>query len=587
MIDVLWSIPPWVAVLLAAVVVLVTPRKFGHGFATATLLGVIVFSLAAPTGSVSGTLFGFDVVFLLVDSFTRMLGIGFGFLGAAAMVYSYASKASRIQSAFALSYVGSTLGVCFSGDWLTLVFFYELMAVTSTVLIWHYGGRAVRPGFRYAIWHGIGGSLVLLAVMWHYAAVGTLAFAEAGLASGLPMIVGVIGIGINIGFVGVHTWLPDAYPVPHVAASVFLSVFTTKSGVYVLYRALPEGDGGLVIAYMGGIMAVYGVVYALLQHDMRALLSYHIMAQVGYMTAGVGIGTALAVSGGMAHVLNNILYKALLFMAVGVIIYRTGTEDLYELGGLWREMPITAVSFAIGALSIAAFPGFNGYISKTMVMDAALYSGHEALWLLLLIGGLGTFLSFIKLGYYAFLHGPADRLVRDATTGQTVAMVSVSAACVLLGVFPEALYSIAPEVPADVQVYTATNLAKGFGLAVAGVVGFAIVRPTLSALGHIPDVNKITHPGGFYLGRWSVLAVTESFTAIDRVAVAIARWSYDFGANPAGGLSRIIDRLPAIERLRALSPAQYNDTTYHLRSGIGRTVLLMTIIVTVVVVIVV
>ena len=582
MTEAIFAIPPWVVVLIAAGLLFVIPRKLGYALGFLSLLWVLAYSLLAPAGQVEAVFLGFDTVPLLVDPFSRLLGIGFGVLGAAAVLYAYAADADRRTGGLALTYVTATLALCFSGDWLTMIFAYELMAVTSTLLIWAYGGRAIRRGFRYALWHGIGGSVVLLAVMWHVAETGTLAFEPGGLASGMPLVLGVLGVGINLGFVGLHTWLPDAYPAPHIAASVFLSVFTTKSSVYVLYRALPEADAAVLVAYMGGLMAVYGVVYALLQHDMRALLSYHIVAQVGYMTAGVGIGTSLALSGAMAHLFNNVLYKSLLFMAVGVIIYRTDTEDLYKLGGLWRQMPITAIAFAIGALSIAAFPGFNGFVSKNMVMDAALYEGHEALWILLLVGGLGTFLSFIKLGYYAFLHGPATQTVRDATPGQSIAMVTVAGLCVVLGLFPDVLFDLAPQTPADTVVYSTSNLVKGVGLAVAGVVGFFIVRPTLAGLGHIPDVDRILHPGGFYLGKTLVFAVTESYAAVDRVVAGVTMWCYRFGADPAGELSSILDDAPT--RLRSLSPSRHGQTTLHLRSDIGRTMLVMAALTTVVLV---
>ncbi len=582
MTDALFAIPPWVPVLVATALIMVLPRKLGYALGLLSLGWVVAYSLIVPAGQVEAVFLGFDTVPLQVDEFSRLLGVGFGVLGSAAVLYAYAVGARRRLGAFALGYVAATLAVCFSGDWLTLIFAYEAMALASTLLIWEFGGRAVRRGYRYALWHVIGGSLVLLAVMWHVAETGTLAFESTGLSSGMPLLLGVIGLGVNLGFVGLHTWLPDAYPAPHIAASVFLSVFTTKSAAYVLYRALPEADGAIIVAYMGGLMAVYGVVYALLQHDMRALLSYHIVAQVGYMTAGIGIGTSLALSGAMAHVFNNILYKALLFMAVGIIIYRTDTEDLYELGGLWRQMPITAGAFAIGALSIAAFPGFNGFVSKNMVMDAALYEGHELLWLLLLVGGLGTFLSFIKLGYYAFLHGPATTTVRDATPLQSIAMVSIAGLCVLLGLLPGLLLDLVPAAPADTSVYTVSNLVKGIGLAVAGVVGFFIVRPTLAGFGHIPDIDRLLHPGGFYLGKGLVYLVTGIFAIVDRFVAGVAAWSYRFGADPAGELTTLFERIPDDSWLASLSPAEHGDSTAHLRADIGRTMLILTALVTVV-----
>ncbi|MEF8813618.1 MAG: proton-conducting transporter membrane subunit, partial [Halovenus sp.] len=394
-------VPPGLFVLAAALLAVVLPRRLGHAVGVLATGGVASIAWLAPEGAhLQVTVFGvFEAVLYNVDPFSRLMGLIFGFIGAVAVIYSSASDADRIQTAFALSYVGTSLGAVYAGDWLTLVFFWELMAVTSTLLVWHYGGVAVRAGFRYAVLHGIGGSLLLAGIVWHYAEVGSVAFsAHPGMAGGIPAALAAVGIGVNVGFVGLHAWLPDTYPRPHLAASVFLCVYTTKTGVYGMFRAFP--DGHLWIAYMGGAMAVFGAFVALLQSDMRRLLSYHIQSQVGYMVAGVGLGgaaigyggaeyyyDALATAGAFGHVFNHILYKGLLFMTVGVIIYRTGKETLDEVGGLGRHMPLTAITFAVAALSIAGFPGFNGFVSKGMIIGAADKKELEALWYLLLLGG--------------------------------------------------------------------------------------------------------------------------------------------------------------------------------------------------------
>ncbi len=582
------AVPPALIVGVVAALAAVLSRRRAHVLGLFGTVATLAFVWLAPDGShLETTLFGFEVVLFQVDGISRLMGLIFAFIGAAAVLYSVGTRVEARQTAIALSYVATSLGAVFAGDWLTLVFFWELMAVTSTVLVWHYGGRAIRTGFRYAIIHGIGGNLVLGAVLWHYVEAGTFLMSAdpTGIAGGMPALLAALGIGINVGFVGLHTWLPDTYPSPHVAASVFLCVYTTKTGVYAMYRAFPEGH--LWIAYMGGAMAVFGVTLALFQSDMRRLLSFHIQSQVGYMVAGVGIGASLATAGAFEHVFNHILYKSLLFMAVGVIIYRTGTENLYELGGLWREMPITAVAFAIGALSISGFPGFNGYISKGMVMDGAMYAGHEPLWLLLLLGGLGTFLSFIKLGYYAFLHGDTDRLVRDASTPQALAMGSVAALCVLLGVAPGLLHGIVPQTPADLHHFGTSHLAKGFGLAIAGVLGFVVVRPSLSSIGSVAGIGPTLHRAGFVSGRLTMLAVTETYARVDQTAASIATTGYETAADPVGMISRVLDRFEADSWLGARSPARKNDTTYHLRLGIGGTLLVMAATVTLVLVIVV
>ncbi|WP_256298995.1 Na(+)/H(+) antiporter subunit D [Haloarchaeobius salinus] len=532
-------VPPFVPVLLAALVLPFVSRRVGHAVGVVATGAVVPYVWLVADGQHLPTeLFGFDVVLFNVDAFSTLMGLVFGFIGAVAVLYSWASNADSVQTAFALGYVGTSLGAVFGGDWLTLVFFWELMAVTSTLLVWHYGGRAVRAGFRYALLHGIGGTLLLGAVVWHYVEVDSFLFTAApdGMAGAVAPVLAAIGIGVNVGFVGLHAWLPDTYPRPHIAASVFLCVYTTKTGVYGMYRAFPEGQ--LAIAYMGGIMAVFGATYALFQNDMRRLLSYHIQSQVGYMVAGVGIGSTLAQAGAMAHVFNHILYKGLLFMTAGVVIYRTGRSDLKKLGGLAREMPITAGTFTVAALSIAGFPLFNGFVSKGIVVSASHYDfpkgplavgGFTTLELLLLLGGVGTFLSFIKFGYYAFYHGEYDGSVPDANRGQTVAMVSVAALCVGFGVFDSALFAILPyDVTSESVVshayvtYTVDHVVEGLVLAVIGLVGFALIKKPLKRLGRVPDVDSLYNPLAMYGTRWLVVATTELYAAVDRAAVATA-----------------------------------------------------------------
>lgn len=563
MAEPLTAVMPAILVFAAALVVPLVSRRVGHALGVLATGVVVPWSLLAPAGAhLPAQLFGFDVVLFNVDEFSRLMGIIFGLIGAVAVTYSYASDADNAQTAYALTYVGSSLGAVFAGDWLTLILFWELMAVTSTVLVWHYGGKAVRASFRYALVHGIGGNLVLAAVVWHYAAVGSFLFSAApGMVGTVPAVLAAVGIGVNVGFVGLHAWLPDTYPRPHVAASVFLCVYTTKTGVYAMYRAFPEGQ--LAIAYMGGAMAVFGATMALLQNDMRRLLSYHIQSQVGYMVAGVGIGSALATAGAFGHVYNHILYKSLLFMTVGVVIYRTGEESLKKVGGLAREMPLTAITFTIAALSIAGFPGFNGFVSKGMVIGAAHKKHLDALWYLLLLGGVGTFLSFIKLGYYAFLQGDYDGTVADANRWQSVAMSLVALLCVLYGLVPDLLFGLLPlQGEFHFETYTVSHIAEGLALAAAGVVGFVLLKRPLSKVGRVPDIDSVYNPLAFYGTRALVFAVTDFYAAVDRAVVDLTTRTKAVAADPT----------TAVERATGYE-------TVYLRSGIGRSILVLTVVV--------
>ena len=551
MASALTAIPPVVFVLAAALAAGLagSRRRLGHLLGGGVTALVTVWIWVVPSGThLAGQLFGFDAVFFAVDPFSRVVGLVFAFIATVAVAYSWATGAESKQTAYALTYVGSSLGAVFAGDWLTMVVWWELMAVTSTILVWDYGGKAVRAGFRYAILHGIGGSLVLAAIAWHYVEVGSFLFTAAdGMVGTVPQLLAAIGIGVNVGFIGLHAWLPDTYPRPHVAASVFLCVYTTKTGVYAMYRAFPEGH--LWIAYMGGAMAVFGAAAALLQNDMRRLLSYHIQSQVGYMVAGVGIGSALAQAGAFGHVFNHILYKSLLFMTAGAVIYRTGEENLKYLGGLARKMPVTAAAFTVAALSIAGFPGFNGFVSKGIVISASHYTfvkgplvvgDFYTLEILLLIGGVGTFLSFIKFGYYAFLHGPYEGgTVTPAPRAQQVAMVLVAGLCVFYGVFDGALFALLPFDVTDGAVvdhvyttYTVVHILEGLALAAAGVAGFALLKKPLSKVGRVPDVDAAYNPLAFYGTRALVRGVTETYAAVDRVAVAAADAAADVRADP-------------------------------------------------------
>jgi multicomponent Na+:H+ antiporter subunit D len=581
---VLTSLPPYVVLAAAAFLVLALPRRAGH--AAAALATAFTFVQAVLLGDggtgahVATQLFGFDVILFNVDQFSLLMGVVVGFLATAAVLYAYGTGAPTWITAFALVYVSSTLGTIYAGDWLTLIFFWELMAVTSTLLVWQYGGAAVRAGYRYALFHGIGGTFFLGAVVVHGASMlGSVPAAEIFLFSATTGIhasatlLAAIGIGVNCGFIFLHTWLPDTYPRPHVAASVFLSVFTTKTAAYVMYRAFPEG--GMWLAYLGGFMAVYGAFFALLQYDPRRLLSYHIQAQLGYMLAGFGLATYVgefAVTGGFAHLFNNVLYKSLLFMAVGVVIYRTDVEDIREMGGLWREMPVTFLVYLVGAASITAVPGFNGFISKGMVIDSAhelhnfeLLLGEGLLWWLLILGGVGTFMSFIKLGYYMFFHGSATLSPKDATPFQTGGMLLAGGACVFFGVFYYQLIELMPftEIILSEDVYfkpySTKHLTESGALLVTGFVGFFTLKRPLGWLAHrMPDVDAVTYPAAFYLGRGSVWGVTELWAAVDRLVMRLVAVIKQTAMHPRAAVSAL-------------------GVDVEIRTGIGRSVLILTL----------
>jgi multicomponent Na+:H+ antiporter subunit D len=503
------AIPPFLIFLIGAPLVLALSGRARQ--AGLIVLGGLALAdvLLLPGGAIAGTaaagvmqwdlpFMGYTLVLLRVDSLSYLTGVIFAIITFLAILYAAAVAAPRLHL-IALLYAGSSLGVVFAGDWITLLVFWELMAITSTFLIWQEGGEAIRAGYRYLLFHGLGGALLAAGIAMLFLGTGS---PIVGPLTGIPVasyqlwatILIVLGIGVNVAFIPLHTWLPDAYPRANFVASVFLSVYTTKAAVYLLARAQP---GTEYIVFMGAIMAVYGVTFAVFQNDMRRLLSYHIISQVGYMVAGVGmlgwLGAAsatgqLGFDGGMAHLFNHILYKALLFMAIGVIIWKTGENALSRIGGLQKKMPVTALAFWVAAFSISGVPLFNGYVSKGMVLTAA-EQANIWLWVLLEIASFGTFLSFLKLGYFAFLR-PGNTDASDPPLLMQAAMLGAAGLCILIGIYPQVLYGILPY-PTTYLAYDPEHLASALlVLGAAALFFFAIGRKFLEPHeAHIRDVD--------------------------------------------------------------------------------------------------
>ena len=458
------AVPPFLVFLVGGPLVLLLKgraRQIGLIIlAGMALLDTIVLPMTAAGGAWTLPFMGYQLVLLRVDALSYVVGLIFGIITFLAVLYA-AGFAKPWMHLFALLYAGTSLGAVYAGDWVTFLFFSELMAVTSTLLIMENGKDSVRAGFRYLLYHVTGGALLAAGVTMLYFGLPAGANSLMGPIGGFwPQLLITLGVGVNATFIPLHAWLPDAYPRAHVAASVFLSVYTTKTAVYTFARIfMGQSDptpAYAAVAFMGGVMAVYGVAFAVFQNNMRRLLSYHIVSQVGYMIAGVGLagwlGMAdewgvLGLDGGIAHVFNHILYKALLFMTIGVVIWRTGENTMNRLGGLMRKMPVTALAFWVAAFSISGVPLFNGYISKGMVIFAA-EDVNAYLWILLEIASFGTFLSFLKLGWFTFLRpAPSGGVTEASDPPRTMqaAMLGTAALCVAIGIYPQILYNILPE----------------------------------------------------------------------------------------------------------------------------------------------
>ena len=414
---------------------------------------------------------GYDLIFCKVDKLSLVVGYIFIIIGFLAILYCLHVKQDG-QHIAAFLYVGSSLGVVFAGDYFSLFAFWEIMAVASVFLIWFQKDKdSLNAGFRYILMHIFGGCCLLAGIIIYTVSKGSIAIALLEPSAAYWFI--LIGFGLNTAFIPLHTWLPDAYPEGTITGSVFLSVFTTKTGVYVLARCF---SGVELVAYMGGIMAVYGVIFALLQNDARRLLAYHIVSQVGYMVAGVGVGTAQAVNGGIAHVFNHILYKALLFMCMGSVMYMTGKRKLTDMGGLAKFMPITCITFVIAALSISGAPGFNGFVSKGMIIASTVEAHMPVLELMLILASVGTFLSFVKLGYFAFFAENPEIKSKEAPFNMQLAMGLTAFLCVFIGLYPKILFDILPYSVVHYHPFTPSHILGVIQLFMLAGVAFILAK---------------------------------------------------------------------------------------------------------------
>ena len=376
----------------------------------------------------------------------------------------------------AFYYVGGSLGAIFAGDYLTLFIFWEMMAFSSVFLIWYRKDKkAIDAGFRYLLMHVFGGLCFLLGMILHYYQTGSLVFdAILPARATLPQYLILVGFALNAAVLPLHAWLPDAYPEATVVGAVFLCAFTTKTAVYVLARGF---SGFEILAILGTAMTVFGVCYAVIENDMRRVLAYHIISQVGYMVAGVGIGTPMAVNGATAHAFAHILYKALLFMGAGAVLYVTGTAKLSKLGGLYRYMPLTMIFYVVGAVSISGFPLFSGFVSKSMVVAAAHEKGRLWLMSFMNLAGIGTFLSVgLKVTYFAFFGKEAPMEAKEPPKNMLWAMGLTSLLCFIIGVFPQTLYVLLP-FPVEYHPYNVAHLSETLQiLSFTGLVFFLLVK---------------------------------------------------------------------------------------------------------------
>ncbi|HEX5802448.1 MAG TPA: Na(+)/H(+) antiporter subunit D [Azospira sp.] len=447
---------------------------------SAAILGVPLLALFCLWRLPEGTLWsvhwiGYELAPLAVDKLSRLFATIFLLMALGGGLFALGQK-SRLEIPAAFVYAGSAVGVTLAGDLVTVFVFWELMAVGSTLVLWAGGSAgAFAASRRYVAIHLLGGVILFAGVAGHLLDTGDAAFTRMAPDSLAHWLI-LIGFLINAGAPPLSAWLPDAYPEASWSGSVFLSAFTTKTAVYVLLRGFP---GTEFLIWIGLFMIFYGIVYALLENDMRRILAYSIVNQVGFMIAGIGIGTEMALNGAAAHAFSHIVYKALLLMSAGAVLAATGRRKCSELGGLFHSMPITTICGTIGALAISSFPFTSGFISKSMVTQAAIDGQLLWVWLALAAASAGVFLhAGIKFPWFVFFQKDSGLRPADPPASMRWAMIAFSFICIGLGVWPEPLYALLPY-SVDYVPYTGAHVLTQLQLLLFSGLAFFVMLPWL------------------------------------------------------------------------------------------------------------
>jgi len=471
----------------------------------------------------------------------------------------------------AMLYVGSSLGAIFAGDFLTLFFCLEMMSWAPVFLLWFRGTKkSMGAGVRYALWHHFSGACILAGIVIHLQKTGSIEVAHLPWGWGSEYVgynLMLLGFIINSATTPFHSWLSDTYSEATPSGSIYMTAFTTKTAIFCLIRTFP---GVSLLMWMGAIQAVFALFLAVLENDGRRLCSYHIISQIGYMVAGVGIGTEMAINGAISHALCHIIYNALLYMGAGCVLVVAGTAKFDRLGGLYKYMPISFWLYMVGGFSISGFPLFNGFISKVMTIEAAELIHNAPVYFLLEGATVGTFLhTGLKLPWNMWLQGrdePPDDIrtkLKDSPVNTPVHMLVgmgiLAFLCILMGIYPKILYDRLPY-PVEFIPFTTTRVFSIMQMFIFTFMGFWLLRKLVT--GH-PTYTLDTDWPVRMAGRKVVWFCKEPLmafaSAVDRSVMSLVELVVWLSRNPAAGLDIKRDEMRLRTRRTQTNPSRAKE----------------------------
>ena len=435
------SFPPGLIMMIGALLIPFLPHIIRQIY---MLILILISAYALTLGfGVHSKIELMDIEFIIFQSDTLTLPFAIIFHIAAILNVIYGAHEKHWNQHVAImSYSGAAIAAVHAGDLFTLFIWWEATAFTSVFLILaSKTQRSYKSAFRYILIQVGSGMFLLAGAILLMSETGSAEFKNFDINSLYGQLI-FIAFGIKAAFPLLNGWLQDSYPEASEIGTVALSTFTTKLAIFCFAKSFA---GTEILIIIGAIMTFYPIFFAVIENDLRRVLTYSLNNQLGFMIVAIGIGTELAINGAVAHAFAHILYKGLLFMGMGAVLYRVGTCKASELGGLFKFMPITAICTIIGAISISAFPLFSGFVAKSLIMSALGKEGLVFVYFMLLFASAGVLHhSGIKIPFFAFFAHESGIKTKEAPLNMIIAMIIASTLCILIGVFPSYFYEILP-----------------------------------------------------------------------------------------------------------------------------------------------
>ncbi|MCP5432279.1 MAG: Na(+)/H(+) antiporter subunit D [Alphaproteobacteria bacterium] len=545
------GLPPGLFLLLGAALVPVAGRFRPLVLLLAPAVALAQVLTLPANASLQISYLGETLELVRVDTLSRLFGIMFALVALLGGLFALKQE-SKLDLSACFLYAGAALGVVFAGDLLTLFLFWEVMAVAAGLIVW--AGRMIDSygaAFRYLLVHLLGGVLLMAGIALRASSGAGLEFGVIGLEGGLASWLILAGFLVNAGAYPISAWVGDAYPESSYSGMLFLASFTTKSAVYVLLRGFP---GTELLIPIGVVMALYGIIYALLENDMRRILAYSSVNQVGFMVTGIGIGTHMSLNGAASHAFAHILFKGLLVAAAGSVLLRTGRRKCSELGGLFQSMPVTMFCAVVGAFAISAFPLTSGFVSKSMINDAAAHEGMRLVWFLLTAASAGVFLhAGIKFPWFVFFQKDSGLRPKDPPWNMQAVMIVMAALCIGIGVWPGPFYALLP-FEVSFEPYTSEHVIKMLQLLLFSGLSFFVLLPLMKRTDTLSlDADWLWRVLGPMVGRGLARALAAVSSALGRAVAAAGSSGRRALAGLAGqgGMSATVETGVAILVLTA------------------------------------